>query len=39
MMNETLSAADIAAVTNRGMDDGFGFGGNGGFFWIFAVDS
>lgn len=37
MMNETLSAADIAAVTNRGMNDGFGFGGNGGFFWIFAL--
>lgn len=37
MMNETLSAADIAAVTNRGMNDGFGFGGDGGFFWIFAL--
>lgn len=37
MMNENLSAADIAAVTNRGYNDGFGFGGDGGFFWIFAL--
>lgn len=37
MMNDNLSAADIAAVTNRGYNDGFGFGGDGGFFWIFAL--
>lgn len=40
-MTETgLSAADIAAVTDRNCGYGYGdgmFGGNGGFFWIFAL--
>ena len=34
-MEGTMSAADIAAVTGRGYDDGFGFGGSG--FWLFAI--
>lgn len=34
-MDSNVSLADIAAVTDR--NDGFGFGGSGGFFWIFAL--
>lgn len=34
-MDSTVSLADIAAVTDR--NDGFGFGGGGGAFWIFAL--
>lgn len=32
---ENLSAADVAAVTNRGYGDGFGFGNEG--LWLFAI--
>lgn len=35
-MEGQMSAADIAAVTNRGYDDGFGFGGGSGL-WLFAI--
>lgn len=34
-MDSNVSLADIAAVTDR--NDGFGFGGGGGVFWIFAL--
>lgn len=35
-MENAMTAADIAAVTNHGYNDGFGFGNNSGL-WLFAI--
>lgn len=36
-MEGTMTAADIAAVTNHGYCYGDGFGGSGSFIWLFAI--